>query len=111
MNDTSMISNQQNEEMKEEPSNSIENQTRNSSLNKNNNHLMEESPYGDSILGVSFKIEISPDPDLTEEKVIMILYSKVEELIHQWIQYKDIEGIFTKEHKLITKELNKKATE
>ena len=60
----------------------MNNQTRNSSLNKNNDDLMVESPYDNSILGVLFKMEISPDPDLTEEKIIMILYSKFEEVIH-----------------------------
>ena len=55
----------------------------NSTLNDNNSNLITELLYNDGILGVSFKMKISPDPDLIEEKVIMILYSKVKELIHQ----------------------------
>ena len=79
MNVISITNNQNEDETKEESSNSMENQMKNPSLNVNDDDLM--ASYDDSILGVSFKMEITPDPDLTEEKVIMILYSKVEELI------------------------------
>ena len=55
---------------------------RNSTLNENNDDLIVESLCDNVILGILFRMEILPDPDLTEEKIIMILYSKVEKLIH-----------------------------
>ena len=51
-------------------------------MNENNDDPIAELPYDNSILEVLFKMEISPDSDLTEEKLIIILYSKVEEFIH-----------------------------
>jgi len=107
MNIRSITNNQNEDKTKEESSNSIENQTRNPSLNINNDDPI--ASYDDSILGVSFKMEITPDPDLTEEKVIIILYSKVEELTSHWIQYKDIEGIYTQDHKVIVDEFKAQA--
>ena len=58
-----------------------------------------------SVLGVSFNIEILLDPELTKEQVIMIMFSKVEKLMCEWIQNESIKGICVKAHELFVDQL------
>jgi len=106
-----MLIDNQEGETKEEPDNSMKNQMNYSTLGRRDDNPMEGTSDDENILGVMFKMEISPDPDLSEEKVIMILYSKVKKLIYQWIKHKDIEGIYTKEHEVLVDNLEEQAFE
>ena len=62
-----------------------------------------------NILGAMLKIEITPDPDSSEEKAILILHSKVEKLIHQWIKHKNIEGVCAKEYEVLVHNMKEQA--
>ena len=70
-----------------------------------------ERTNDDQIIGVNFKMEISPDTKPSEQDVITLLYSKVAELIEKWISNKNIEGIYTKENYVLNSNLNKNVRE
>ena len=79
-----------------------------------NNDIVEEPnerTNDDQIIGVNFKMEISPDTKPSEQDVIALLYSKVAELIEKWISNKNIEGIYTKENYVLNSNLNENTRE
>jgi len=81
---------------------------------KTNNDALEEPNermYDDKIIGVNFKMEISPNTKPPEQDIIALLYSKVAELIEKWISNGNIDGIYTKENYVLNSKLNDNALE